>query len=124
MFKRATTFLVIIALFVSASCISVSASSSSGQEDKMTEHVWYDSEGNMIEDADLIASLEKGCRQVTRGQFCCENVVKKTYYDELHLYSPPTPAWCTYDRYKMVQCQSCGAVLTHELVGQYNHVHQ
>lgn len=115
---------MMITLLVSVSCISVSASSPSGLENQMTEHFWYDSEGNIIEDTNLIAGLEKGYGQVTRAQFCCEDVVKKTYYDEQHVYAPPTPAWCTYDRYKLVLCESCGAVLSYVLVGRYNHVHQ
>ena len=66
---------MMITLLVSVSCISVSASSPSGLENQMTEQFWYDSEGNIIEDTNLIAGLEKGYGQVTRAQFCCEDVV-------------------------------------------------
>lgn len=87
--------------------------------------IWYDEAGNRIDDPELIASLWSA--MVSRGpvyQNCCDKPSHVTYYYEEHLYDPPTPAWCVFDRYKFVKCQNCGSAISHTYIETCKHVHQ
>lgn len=89
------------------------------------EYIWYDEAGSRIDDPELIAELWSA--MVSRGpvyQNCCDNPSHVTYYYEEHLYDPPTPAWCAFNRYEFVKCQNCGSAISHTYIETRNHVHQ
>lgn len=89
------------------------------------EYIWYDEAGNRIDDPELIAELWS--TMVSRGpvyQNCCDNPSHVTYYYEEHLYDPPTPAWCAFNRYEFVKCQNCGSTISRAVVEEGTHTHE
>lgn len=99
-------------------------------QDKMvSEHIVYDSEGNRVEDETLLHLLEesKNNFSVARGsvaQTCCDNPSPITYYDECHIYQPPTPAQCEYSRYEVIVCRNCVAQYSRTYLGVFPHIHR
>ena len=98
-------------------------------QDKMViEHIVYDSEGNRVEDETLLHLLEESENDfsVARGsviQTCCDNPSPVTYYDEDHIYQPPTPALCSYSRYEVIICQNCVSY-SRTYLGEILHTHR
>ncbi|MDR2956784.1 MAG: hypothetical protein LBU61_01195 [Coriobacteriales bacterium] len=58
------------------------------------------------------------------GIICCNDMRLTTITSELHVYSPPLPAPCVYNRYHIQYCMNCGAIHSTRLIGDpYNHTH-
>lgn len=92
-------------------------------------HLLYDSEGNLVVDPSLILCLSESesASFIARGpvaQTCCENPSQTVFYDEWHLYQPPTPAWCTYERIEILLCKNCITVYSRTNLGEILHVHR
>lgn len=88
-------------------------------------YIWYDEAGNRIDDPELIAELWS--TMVSRGpagQSCCDNPSHVTYYYEEHLYEPPAPARCTFQRTELVVCQNCGSTISRAVVEEGTHTHE
>lgn len=88
-------------------------------------YIWYDEAGNRIDDPELIAELWS--TMVSRGpagQSCCDNPSHVTYYYEEHLYEPPAPARCTFQRTELVVCQNCGSTISRTVVEEGTHTHE
>lgn len=89
------------------------------------EIYWYDDEGKMIEDEELLSNLNKAQTVEQRGAFCCspDTMHKVVTYTEEHTYVEPLPSWCVYDRFKIVVCDHCYAVWSRTYEGRFNHIH-
>lgn len=128
MIKRAFVLLLTCSLFSTLFSTTAFAAATNTAEtsssNTILERIVYDEEGNIVDNSILSKNFRSVDTPLPRGAVCCSNVNKKTWYDEQHVYSPPTPAWCVYDRYKIVQCTNCGIVHSYDYVGQYSHVHQ
>lgn len=103
-------------------CIVVSADE---VETRVKERFWYDENGRMISDLNIISMLESAQLITQRGEVCCslETMHKVTAYTEEHTYAGTPPAPCVYDKFKIVVCDYCYTVWSRTYVGQYTHTH-
>ena len=114
---------ILATAFTTVAFASTTSYTKTSQAEKHVRII-YDSDGNIAPSNMLSLDFGNANINAPRAAVCCKNVNKITWYDEHHVYTPPTPAWCAYDRYKLVQCTNCGIVASYEYVGQYKHVHQ
>ena len=105
----------IFPMFASASEISPSQN---------TYTLWFDVDDNPIIDAEKIEELNNLRNTNARAYVCCSNQRQRIYYYEEHFYDPPTPASCTYNRYREIFCDNCDKLLSDTFIGTYSHVHQ
>lgn len=89
-----------------------------------TETMWFDDNGNSIDNAILISKLENGSTIMPVGYVCCTNQKIETYYREEHLYEMPLPSLCVYNKYRTTYCANCDLVISDVLIGSYTHTHQ
>ena len=115
---------VVLAVYISGSNTAFAWNIDTPASENRKAVFWYDSQGLPLEE-DKIMNLNPVQNPERRGTFCCSpsTMHKITVYEEQHTISGEVPAWCVYDRYKLVVCDYCTAVWSRTYVGQFQHIH-